>query len=363
MLKQEYIQLLRQMISIPSLSFEEGAVCSFISDYLTASGLPHTRERNNLLALNAGFSPDKPTLALVAHIDTVPPAQGYTRDPYDSGKSEEIIYGLGSNDDGGSVVTMIAAFGHFYGRQLPVNLMLVLSCEEERSGDNGSSHLFAENGYFANSGTFPYPDWAIVGEPTGMKAATSERGLLVIDGHARGISGHAARGEGKNALYTALEDIDRLRKHRFGKISATMGEVRLNVTQINAGTAHNVIPDSCSFVVDIRPTDSYTNEELLQELQALCESELKARNLKNRSSATPSDSLLMKTVQAAGMESFSSPTTSDWIRIGCEAVKIGPGDSSRSHKADEYILVEELHKGFDLYIDFINTFCNGYTLE
>ena len=195
----------------------------------------------------------------------------------------------------------------------------------------------------------------IVGDPTGMRVATSERGLLVIDAEAHGVSGHAARNEGKNALYIASEDIDRLRRHTFGRISPRMGKINLNVTQINAGTAHNVIPDSCSFVIDIRPTEQYTNEEILNELQEICESELKPRNLANRSSATYEDSPLQKAAEELNIETFSSPTTSDWMRIGCDAVKMGPGESSRSHRKDEFVLVDEIRKGIETYIEFIKT--------
>jgi acetylornithine deacetylase len=186
-----------------------------------------------------------------------------------------------------------------------------------------------------------------------MKAATAERGLLVIDATAHGVSGHAARNEGENALYTALEDIQRLKTHEFGKVSQRMGKVNLNVTQISAGTAHNVIPDRCDFVVDIRPTEQYTNEELLQELQAICRSELKPRNLANRSSATFNDSHLQKAAERLGIDTYSSPTTSDWMRITCDAVKMGPGESSRSHRKNEFVFVDEIRKGIETYIDFI----------
>jgi acetylornithine deacetylase len=194
---------------------------------------------------------------------------------------------------------------------------------------------------------------AIVGEPTGMCAATSERGLLVIDGVAEGVSGHAARNEGVNALYIALEDIAAIRNHEFGKISPRMGEVNVNVTQINAGSAHNVVPASCTFVIDIRPTEQYTNEEILNELQGICRSRLVPRNLSNRSSATGEGSLHIKTAEALGIETFSSPTTSDWMRISCDAVKMGPGESSRSHKKNEYITLREIEKAVTTYIRFI----------
>ena len=227
------------------------------------------------------------------------------------------------------------------------NLTLVLTCEEERSGKGGMTGLWGKR--------LSQIDYAIVGEPTGMKAATSERGLLVIDATAHGISGHAARNEGKNALYIALEDIEKLRKHEFAKVSPKMGKVNLNVTQINAGSAHNVIPDRCDFVIDIRPTEQYSNEEILQELQAICESELKPRNLANRSSATHEDSPLQKTAEAMGIKTFSSATTSDWMRITCDAIKMGPGESSRSHRKDEFVYIKEIRNAIETYIKFISS--------
>ena len=359
----EYIELLRQMIKIPSLSFEEDEVCSLISSALDKFSLPHFRSGNNLFVPCRNFSPEKKTLAMIAHMDTVPPAKSYSRDPYEPGTDENIIYGLGSNDDGGSVVAMIAAFRHYYAQELPFNLLLILDCEEEKAGKGGATEIFSPTGPLAQ-GKFnlKLPDWVIVGEPTCMEAATSERGLLVIDAVATGKSGHAARNEGINALYIALEDINAIRTHKFEKISPLMGKVSLNVTQIQAGTAHNVIPDRCSFVIDIRPTEQYSNEEILQELQAICKSSLTPRNLSNRSSATPQDSLLMKTAKDLGIPTYSSPTTSDWMRLNCEALKMGPGDSARSHQADEYILSTEIQDGIDGYISFIAAF-NGNFME
>jgi acetylornithine deacetylase len=236
------------------------------------------------------------------------------------------------------------------------NVILVLTCEEERSGKNGMTGLWGRRICSRNEaaeGCTPV-DFAIVGEPTGMMAATAERGLLVIDATAHGVSGHAARNEGVNALYIALEDIQKLKTHEFGRISQRMGKVNLNVTQINAGTAHNVIPDRCDFVVDIRPTEQYTNEELLQELQAICSSELKPRNLANRSSATFTDSPLQKRAEELGIATYSSPTTSDWMRITCDAIKMGPGESSRSHRKNEFVFVEEIRTAIEQYIKFIN---------
>ena len=397
-LTADAIDLLKEMIAIPSPSFEEEEVCNHICSWLEAKGIWHQRKDNNIIAEHI-TDPSRPTLMLCAHIDTVSPSPEYGFDPYtpDYKKVEEtisdiigrqtdaseIVAGLGSNDDGASAVAMIAVYRYFQhlsgatggvmdnpsqaslgpspcgqggstvhhpsdisGNGDRPNLILVLTCEEERSGKNGMTGLWP--------GLESKVDLAIIGEPTGMKAATSERGLLVIDATAHGTSGHAARNEGKNALYIALDDINRLREHTFSRISPRMGKVNLNVTQISAGTAHNVIPDRCDFVIDIRPTEQYTNEEILKELQDICTSEFKPRNLANRSSATFADSPLQKAAETLGIETFSSPTTSDWMRISCDAIKIGPGDSARSHKKDEYVLVEEIRKGIETYIEFIN---------
>ncbi len=398
-LTAEAVELLKDMIAIPSPSFSESAVCEHISGWLSERDIEHRRVGNNIIAEHI-TDPSMPTLMLCAHIDTVSPAEGYGFDPYDphydvaadmigsaAGQDvgpEDIVAGLGSNDDGASVVAMIAAYRYFTqsfwsavevgnnpshsfvvgptpcgqggstvsnlhstpgtGRK---NLMLVLTCEEERSGRNGMTGLWPE---LASK-----VDFAIVGEPTGMKAATAERGLLVIDATAYGVSGHAARNEGENALYKAMEDIMKLRSHVFGKVSPRMGKVNLNVTQINAGSAHNVIPERCEFVIDIRPTEQYSNEEILEELQGICQSELKPRNLANRSSATFEGSPLQKTAEAMGIRTFSSPTTSDWMRITCDAIKMGPGESARSHKKDEFVFVEEIEKGIETYIEFIKS--------
>lgn len=344
-LTAEAVELLREMVAIPSPSFHEDAVCSHISNWLTAKGVEHERVGNNIIAEHI-VDPSKPTLMLCAHIDTVVPCEGYTFDPYKPENCPtDMIQGLGSNDDGASAVSMIAAFRFFGTRTTIPNITLVLTCEEERSGKGGMTGLWGKR--------LNRIDYAIVGEPTGMKAATSERGLLVIDATAHGVSGHAARNEGKNALYIALEDIERLRKHEFTKVSPKMGRVNLNVTQISAGSAHNVIPDRCDFVIDIRPTEQYSNEEILQELQAICESELKPRNLANRSSATKEDSPLQKTAERMGIETFSSATTSDWMRITCDAIKMGPGESIRSHRKDEFVYIDEVRKAIEIYIEFI----------
>ena len=349
------------MVRIPSLSGQEADVAACIGAFLESAGIPFERFNGNIVAVGRHFDPAKPTLALDAHLDTVPVNNGYTRDPYDSGNDPDIIYGLGSNDDGGSVVSMIAAFRHFFEREAPVNLMLLLVRQEEVSGPDGTRWLFGPEGIFA-TGRYPMPKWVLVGEPTCMRAATSERGLLVLDGEAQGVSGHAARNEGVNALYIALDDINALRAHVFAKHSPLMGDVHLSVTQIEAGKAHNVIPDRCRFVVDIRPTEQYDNQEIVDELQALCRSRLTPRNLLNRSSATRPGSALLRTAEALGIETFSSSTTSDWMRIPVDAIKMGPGDSTRSHKADEYILTREIAEGIDGYIAFIENLY-GNSLE
>lgn len=357
-LTSEAVALLKEMVAIPSPSFREDAVCSHISEWMTSKSIQHERVGNNLVAEHI-VDPALPTLMLCAHIDTVEPCEGYTFDPYNPENCpEDMVQGLGSNDDGASVVSMLAVYRSFAGAQddkenaqddrkgAQVNLILVLTCEEERSGVGGMTGLWSQ--------LQSKVDFAIVGEPTGMKAAVSERGLLVIDATAHGVSGHAARNEGKNALYIALEDIDLLRKYEFEKVSPKMGKVNLNVTQINAGSAHNVIPDRCDFVIDIRPTEQYSNQDILEELQKVCKSELKARNLANKSSATYEESKLQAAAEKLGIETFSSATTSDWMRISCDAIKMGPGDSTRSHRKDEFVYIDEIRNAIETYIEFIN---------
>ena len=328
-----------------SFSGEEKDRSDFLCGYLAEKGIRTERIGYNIIARQPHHDSTKQTLMLNSHLDTVNPAASYTFDPFNPPVSDTHVYGLGSNDAGASVVCLLQTFLHFYETELPFNLMLVLSCEEENSGPNGMRKL----------SEILKPDFAIIGEPTGMRAAIAERGLLVIDGEATGVSGHAARNEGVNALYIALDDIQTMKSVKFDKISPTMGEVKLTVTQINAGTQHNVVPDKCTFVVDIRPTDQYSNTEILQILQSKVKSTLTARNLTNKSSATPPGHILMKTIEKLGIESYVSPTTSDWMRISCPAIKMGPGESARSHQADEFVLVSELEMGLNGYIRFIES--------
>lgn len=359
------IALLREMVATPSVTYEEAAVCTLVSRRLTEWGIGHSRIHNNLLALNRHFTLSKPTLMLCAHLDTVPPCEGYGFSPFtpdDAAVAEVLeldvpcVAGLGSNDDGGSVVAMATAFRHLVDNpDLPVNLLLAIVAEEERTARHGAAYLWREV-LGADGSPFPKPRFAIVGEPTGGRVATSERGLIVIDGEAVGVSGHAGRNEGVNAIYIALEDIVRLRSHHFERISPLMGSVHLSVTRISAGTAHNVVPDVCRFVVDVRPTECYDNAEILSRLQAECRSTLTARNLFNASSVTPQGSPWLSVVSRIGLETYSSPTTSDWMHFPCDCIKFGPGDSARSHRPNEYILVEEVAAAIDHYISLISHF-------
>lgn len=342
----EATELLRKLVSLQSFSGQEEERADYLISYFAARGATTERISNNLIVKQPHFDATKPTCMLNSHIDTVRPAKGYTFDPFNAPLSDMHVYGLGSNDAGASVVCMVQTFLHFHHMELPFNLVLVLSAEEENSGENGIRRL-------AND-ALSFVDFAIVGEPTGMCGAIAERGLLVIDAEAKGKSGHAARNEGVNAITIALEDIKAMQLAKFDKISPTMGEVKLTVTQINAGSQHNVVPDSCTFVVDIRPTDYYTNVEIMEQLQAIVKSNLKARSLTNKSSATPQDHILMQCLRRLNTDTYVSPTTSDWMRLNCPAVKMGPGQSERSHQSNEFVFISELEQGVDGYITFIN---------
>ncbi len=342
----EAATFLRKMITIPSFSSEEKERADFIYNYLTEKGMLVERLGNNLVT---SFGSDiRKHLILNSHIDTVKPCSGYTFNPHNPPFSESTIFGLGSNDAGASVAAMVTIMQILKDLkvELPFKVSLLLSAEEEISGDRGIS--LAEE-------TLSSADCAIVGEPTSMKGAIAERGLLVLDCYAQGISGHAAREEGVNSIYIAMRDIELLRSLKFERVSPSMGEVKITVTQINAGSQHNVVPDLCTFTVDIRPTDAYSNQEIVDILSSMLSSKISPRNLKNRSSTTPPNHPLYNALISCGVEKYVSPTTSDWMRLSVPAIKLGPGDSSRSHRADEYVKIDEIKEGITGYLSILNT--------
>lgn len=358
------IELLKTMVEIPSPSFQEErvscAVYNWIESYLKERNIEQKtalKKVNNNILLYAPFNREK-SLMICAHLDTVAPSANYTYQPYTLTVEGNKLIGLGTNDDGASVISMVMAFCNTVEKnESKVNLLLVLSTEEEKSGQNGMYSVISFLKEQNNQSTqqIPYPDFAIVGEPTSLKAAVAERGLIVLDGTALGKSCHAAQDCGTNAIYVALEDIEKIKNFKFDRTPSQVGEVHVAVTQINAGTAHNVVPDKCTFVVDIRPNELYDNQEIVDMLQKEVKSTLTPRTLYHKVSATPKDHILIKAVNELGIESYISPTTSDWTRLSIPAIKIGPGESARSHKADEYIFKEEIEKGIETYISIIET--------
>ena len=347
----EAVGLLRELIARPSHSRSEEATAGLLFDFLAERGAAPERLHNNVWARAEGFDPARPTLLLNSHHDTVRPAGGYTRDPYTPTVEGDRLYGLGSNDAGASVVCLTETFLAWRQRPLPFNLVLALSAEEECMGEHGMRALLPALGRI---------DMALVGEPTRMQAAVGERGLVVLDCTARGRSGHAARGEGVNALYIALDDIARLRSFRFGRESELLGPIGIAVTQIEAGTQHNVVPDTCRFVVDVRTTDAYSNEETVGILQAALRSDAVPRSTRIRAAAVGGEHPLVKAAVAAGRETYVSPTTSDRTLMPFPALKMGPGQSSRSHTADEFVLLEEIAEGIAVYEKYIGKLAQEY---
>lgn len=346
------IELLKSMIAIPSTSRSEEGTASLIYDRLQAWGANPQRFRNNVWALSENFDPARPTLLLNSHHDTVKPAASYTRDPYQPAVEDGRIYGLGSNDAGASAVSLIETFLNLRSARLPFNLLLAITAEEEVGGENGMRAFLphvAEEGIRI--------DCAIVGEPTGMQAAIAERGLVVLDCVTPGVTGHAARGEGINAIYRAIADIETLRAFRFPKESEILGPVGLNITQINAGWQHNAIPDECKWVVDIRTTDAYTNEQTVELLrEAVSHSTLTPRSTRVRASVISADHPLVRSAVALGSRTFVSPTTSDMsLMYDFPSLKIGPGESSRSHSADEFVLINEIEAAIPAYRKLIES--------
>lgn len=336
------IALLQDLIATSSFSREEEQTAAVIDHFLKEAGVATHRKGNNVWAFNRHYDTAKPNVLLNSHHDTVKPVKGWTRDPFSPDLEDGTLYGLGSNDAGGPLVSLIATFLHFYNREdLPFNLIMAATAEEEISGSNGIAAVLPE-----------LPDVAvgIIGEPTQMQLAIAERGLMVIDAEVTGIAGHAARNEGVNAIYLALKDIDWIRQHDFEKVSRLLGPVKTTVTQIKAGHQHNVVPDRCDFVIDVRTNEYYTNAEVLECLQIHTQSILVPRSLRLNPSGIPEDHPLVQSGITLGMSTYGSPTLSDQALCSFPTVKIGPGDSARSHTADEYIKVAEVEDGIERYI-------------
>lgn len=342
---EKYIDLLETLISTQSFSKEEENAAVVMRSFLTEQGITFHTKENNTWAFCKHFDEDKPTLLLDSHIDTVRPAKGYTKDPFSPILEGDKLFGLGSNDAGGPLVSLLATFIHFYNREdLPFNLVFGATAEEEISGRRGLEIVLPEIAPIT---------FAIIGEPTQMELAIAEKGLLVLDCYTHGKSGHAAREEGENALYKALIDIEKLRNFEFENVSKVLGKVKISVTQIEAGTQHNVVPDNCHFVADVRTNEHYTNKEAAKILDRLLDSDVKPRSVRLNSSGISEEHAFARLVKKHGINIYGSPTTSDQAIIPFPSVKMGPGDSARSHTADEYIYKSEILAGIERYIDLL----------
>lgn len=336
------VDLLKKLIQTPSISRDETNAANILYDYLKGYGCNVSRVGNNILAYSDTFDKNVPAILLNAHIDTVKPVAGWTRDPFTPVVEDGKLYGLGSNDCGGGLVSLMSVFLQL--RDKRNNLIFLASCEEEVSGSGGFSMALPH---------LPKIDFAIVGEPTDMQPAIAEKGLMVVDATAHGQAGHAAREEGINAIYLAMKDIEWIQNYHFPKISDLLGEVKATVTIINAGTQHNVVPDRCDFTIDIRSNECYTNEELFDILSRNMKSELNARSFRLGSSSIIKNHPIVKRCIEKGRKPFGSPTLSDMALMPFPSLKLGPGHSGRSHSADEYILVSEIEEAISFYMDII----------
>lgn len=345
MIKMDTIGLLSSLIRIPSISREERAACDRMQEWLSSNGFQDVHRVGNNLWMESEPPCEKPALLLNAHIDTVKPSHGYTRDPFKAEVIDGKLYGLGSNDDGGSLVALLEAYSILSSKPQPYRLVYAATAEEEVCGKGGFDLFLSEVGKI---------DFGVIGEPTGMNMAVAEKGLMVLDCVARGKSGHAARNEGVNAIYEALEDIGWFRTYQFPKVSEYLGPVKMSVTMISAGTQHNVVPDECRFVVDVRPNGMYSNQELLALIKEEVSCEVKERSTRIGSSHLPVSHPVVRRGLSLGLQPFGSPTTSNQALCSFPTLKIGPGDSSRSHGPDEYITLDEIATGVDLYVKLLD---------
>jgi acetylornithine deacetylase len=343
---QEAAQLLCQLIATPSVSRDEARAADLLQEKMEQWGLATRREGNNVWSTAPNFDEAKPTILLNAHIDTVKPVATWTRDPYTPQWEGDRLYGLGANDCGGGLVSLLQVFRLLCKEQRSYNFVFLASCEEEVSGKDGIVRALP---------LLPKIDLAIVGEPTGMQPAIAEKGLMVIDGYTHGVSGHAARNEGVNAIYEALDDLVWLRDYRFEKVSTLLGPTKMTVTVVEAGTQHNVVPDSLHFILDVRPNEFYQNEELFDFLcQHMKKCELKARSFRLHSSSISIDHPLIRKCVDMGLQPFGSPTLSDQALMSFPSFKLGPGQSSRSHSADEYICRSEITDAIEKYMALLS---------
>lgn len=338
----EAVSLLSHLIATPSVSRDERRAADIMEEELTRCGFTPHREANNVWAIGSCQREDRPTLLLNAHIDTVKPVASYTRNPYEPSLEDGTLYGLGSNDCGGGLVSLLQVFRELSASErCPYNLVYLASAEEELSGKDGISRALP---------LLPHVDVAIVGEPTGMQPAVAEKGLMVVDITAHGKSGHAARNEGVNAIYEALDDLCWIRSHRFDRVSQFLGPTKMQATVVNAGTQHNVVPDECKIVVDVRTNELYTNEEVFDIISSHCKSECRARSFRLHSSRIDLNHPLVERCVALGLQPFGSPTLSDQALMPFASLKLGPGQSARSHSANEYIKVSEIEHAIGLYL-------------
>lgn len=347
LLLDEAVSLLRRLIATPSVSRDESKAADVVQQAMTNYGLSVQRINNNLLATGKDYDPKKPTLMLNAHIDTVKAVASWMRNPYTPTLEGDRLYGLGSNDCGGGLVSLLQVFRALTEHTQAYNTLFLASAEEEVSGISGIRSVIPQ---------LPKVDVAVVGEPTGMQPAVAEKGLMVVDAVAKGVSGHAARGEGVNAIYEALDDLLWLRSYMFSKPSRLLGPTVMNVTVINAGTQHNVIPDECHFVIDVRTNENYRNEDVFKILKLHLKSQIKARSFHLSSSAINLEHPLVRRCLDMRMRPFGSPTLSDQALMPFPSFKLGPGQSSRSHSADEYICISEIADAIDKYLRLLDGF-------
>jgi acetylornithine deacetylase len=344
-LKKDAIHLLEQMVSIQSFSGQESNVAQLIGDFFLQEHIQIERKKNNLWASNKYYDPERPTILLNSHMDTVKPTSGWTRDPFKPAKSKGKLYGLGSNDAGGSLVSLIACFLYFHNKEnLPFNLILAATAEEENSGRNGISSILPDLGHI---------ECAIVGEPTNMQMAVAEKGLMVLDCYADGKAAHVAHDDGDNAIAKALTDIKWFHNFKFPAESQLLGPVKMTVTMIRAGVKHNIIPERCKFTVDIRTTDRYSNQDVLSIIRKNVLSRVIPRSTRLNPSSISLDHVLVRAAADIGLKTCTSPTTSDQALIPADSVKIGPGDSRRSHTSDEFIKIRETENGIEIYIQLL----------